>query len=432
MLKNHRHDILYTVLLFIIVFLGQITIAYMWQERNVFSQYDVVFDTDPIRWHISFADGWGPEHIMHPLGNYLIAVPIRIIQLIGSAVGLIDDGAAFRNAIVVYVAPFFTALKAVCFYYIFRALKFDIIQTLLATAIAMLSFSSVVFGAVPSSYPLTGFGFAFVTLCSILVIKNASKVRIGMLYLASIFTIGISSSNVMFVGWMKWSEYLSKGIAPMKSFWRAVFVTAPLLIAIFTVFFALNHIVSELRDQPVSEGEFSNLQDFLSKYVPPIEVQAEKAVRFPEMITRTFIATVPINNPDTSRLLHDDPIKVELSYIKKDVDIFAILYGVFGLVLIICGASNALKRDDIWKPLMTSMLASLATFWIFFAWFGLGVFLYSQNWYVPCMLLVASCLNTDFFNSPRGRMLLCALLVYMLVSDIYVINDVTQRFVPTY
>lgn len=428
--KIDSSDKISVLLLFCIVLTVQVIIALMWQERNVFSQYDVVFDTDPIRWHITFADGWGPEHIMHPLSNYLVAVPIRIIQLIGSTTGLIEDGGAFRNSLVVYVAPFFTALKAVSFYCIFRVLNFNLVQTLLATGIAILSFSSVVFGSVPSSYPLTGFGFAFVTLCTILIIKKESKISRGMLYVASIFTIGISSSNVMFVGWLKWFEYIAKDIKPVKGFTRAVLMTAPLLISIFIAFYALNHIVSELREQPVSEGEFSNLQDFLSKYVPPIEVQGEKALRFPEMITRTFIATVPTNNPDSGLFEHGDPIKVELSYIKKDVDVFSIIYGIVGLLVVGGGALIASRRDDIWKPLILSMLVTLGTFWLFFTWFGLGVFLYSQNWYVPCMFFIAAWLNTGFFHSKLGRSLVIALLVIMLVGDIYVINEVTQRFVP--
>lgn len=418
-------------ILFIVVFSGQAILASNWSSKNVFAQFNIIFDADPSLWMDMFTSGWGPEHIMHPLGNYLISIPIRVIDAIGSVLGIIEDKEHFKMQLALYVAPFFTALKGVSYYIVFRLLKLNEIHSLLATGFAVLSFSSIVFGSTPSSYPLSGYAFVLTSLCAISIVRFSNSLSKTAYYFASVFAVGITASNILFIGWLRWFINMENEIKPVLSLKKAITNSFAILAFTIVAFFTLNFIASSVRGTEPAKSEALYFVEFLGKYVPPIEMQIEKALRFPEMMTRTIVPTVPVQNPDTNLFEFKAPIKVELSYIKQDFNIFSALYTLVAFLLIGGGAFHAYRISRIWQLLTLSSVAIIVSYWIFYSWIGLSIYLYSQTWHGPVLFLMSGWLSRPFFNSKLGIGCLVTLLLAMFAGNLYVLQYITKWFVPS-
>lgn len=428
--EKYSRDIMSALTIFSAVLVGEVILASFWSSKGVFDQFNIIFDADAALWLDMFSTGWTPDHLMHPYGNYLVSIPIKILSEIGSLTGLTDDPTSFSRRLALYIAPFFTALKSVCFYILFRMLNFTTLHSTLITIFSVLSFSSVVFGATPSSYPLSGFAFTFTILCSMLVIKYSNKYSNALYYGASLFAVGLTSSNIIFVGWMRWFINLSRGCNPYKSLLNAMLNSAALLLFVIISFYTLNHIVSKVRDVDPTSSQSEYLAQFLDKYVPPISVQAEKAVRFPEMMGRSIVATMPVQNPDTNLFEYNDPIKVELSYVKKDFDYVSLICTLVALILIGGGGIINYHKGGILKFLTISSAAAIISYWGFYSWLGMSIFIYSQIWHIPVVFLASGWLHKPLFSNRLGMGLIVTILFLMLISNIYVISTFSEWFVP--
>lgn len=427
-IKNiERVDLLSAFSLFIIVMVLQSILANIWAEKGLFDQFEIIFDSDPNEWLLFYSTGYGFESLQHPLANYIVSPFLRIIEKIFSIFGLVEDSKTFKLALSLYVAPFVTALKAVTFYTIFRLLNIGWLQALLASTIAALAFSSVVFGATPESYPISGFVFALLTLCSISVVTFDTKLAKVGFYAASILAIGATLSNVIFVGWTIWFINHQKGLSPFSSWYYAVFKSGAVLIITILLSLALGKVVAELRGEEISDHD-TNTLEFLASYVPPLETQIEKFYRFPEMVARTIIPTFPVHNPDSQVFKFDMPIKIEFSYLKKEYDIWSLFYTAMAFLLIGGGGKIACQKGGKWNSLAFASFATLITYWVFYTWFGLSMFLYSQNWYVPSILLLAGWLNKLIFNSTRGIFILSAVVVALVIANIITLNFINVQF----
>jgi len=427
-IKNiDRIDLLCAFSIFTTVMVLQSILANIWAEKGIFDQYEIIFDSDPNEWLLFYSTGYGFESLQHPLANYIVSPFLRIIEKICSIFGMVEDSEAFKLTLSLYVAPFVTALKAVTFYTIFRLLNITWLQALLASAIAALAFSSVVFGATPESYPISGFAFALLILCAICVVMFDTKIAKFGLYATSILAIGATLSNVIFVGWTMWFINHRKGFSLFSSWYRAVFSSGIILIITIVMSLVAQKAVSELRsEEPINHD--TNTLEFLASYVPPTKVKIEKFYRFPEMVAKSIIPTFPGHNPDSQVFKFDMPIKIEFSYLKNEYDIWSLIYTIMTIFLIGGGCKIAHQIEGNWKSLAVSSLAALGTYWAFYTWFGLSMFLYSQNWYVPSILLLASWLNKPTFSSTHGILLLSSVVIALTIANLITLNFINGQF----
>ena len=426
-MKLGRRDIITILTIFLFVLIFQSMLAASWSSYGVFDQYNVIFDADPNSWKSIFANGWSVGGFGHPLLVYFFSVPIRAIGALGSFFGFISDEVGFREALAIYVAPLCAALKAICLYLAFRLLNLGILDACLAAGFGFLSFSSVVFGATPSSYAVTGLGLALITLFALVVHIKADRVSYSGLLVAGLLAIGTTISNVIHFGWMHWATQTAKGRAPVSALVGSVVVGALVMFVVLSVFFVL----SELRGVKRNSSDLMVTGDFLERYQPSVYKQVENFARFPEIVARTFIPTTPAQKENKLAIQNNNLIKFELTFNDIKFGIFPAILGTVSLLVFGGGAVLSYRHGGIWRWIGLASTASMVTFGILYSWFGINTFLYSQHWLVPSVFLIGAWLNCSFIRSRIGYGLISGALAFMLLSNFYVLGNINQWLLET-
>lgn len=402
-------------------------LAASWSSYGVFDQYNVIFDADPNSWKSIFANGWSVGGFGHPLLVYFFSVPIRAIGALGSFFGFISDEVGFREALAIYVAPLSAALKAVCLYLAFRLLNLRILDACLAAGFGILSFSSVVFGATPSSYAITGLGLALITLFALVVHIKADRVSYSGLLVAGLLAIGTTISNVIHFGWMHWATQTAKGRSPVSALVRSIAVGALVLFATLSVYYVL----SEVRGVQRSSSDLMVSRDFIELYQPSTREQIENFLRFPEIVARTFIPTIPAQKQNKLAVQNNDIIQFELTFNENEFGIVSVFLGTVSLLVFGGGAVFSYRHGGIWRWMGLASTASILTFGVLYSWFGVNTYLYSQHWLVPSTFLIGAWLNCSFIKSRIGYVLISGALVLMLLSNFYVLGNINQWLLET-
>jgi len=206
----------------------------LWASYGIYDQYNVIFDTDPNHWLSSISHGWALANFNHPLGPYIFSVPIRMFET-GAALTGWPASIAFRESIGLLVAPLISSLKIPAFYIAFRTLGLKWPEALVVTALGTLAFSSVVFGPVPSGYPITGGLYAvafFAAALSVTVFRHSS---LAGLITVGVALIGITITNVISVGWFLWARFSILGSGSVRALVNAIVVAGFLLVCVLAV-----------------------------------------------------------------------------------------------------------------------------------------------------------------------------------------------------
>ena len=402
-------------------------LAASWSSYGVFDQYNVIFDADASTWKSIFANGWSVGGVNHPLLVYFFSVPIRAVGALGSFFGFISDEVGFREALAIYVAPLCAALKAMCLYLAFRLLNLRILDACLAAGFGIFSFSSVVFGATPSSYAVTGLGLALITLFALVVHIKADRVSYFGLLVAGLLAIGTTISNVIHFGWMHWATQTAKGRAPVSALVRSIAVGALVLFATLSVFYVL----SEVRGVERSSSNLMVSRDFIDEYQASARKRNEHFVRFPEIVARTFIPTIPAKKQNKLAVQNNDLIQFELTFNGIEFGIVSVILGIVPLLVFGGGAVCSYRHGGIWRWMGLASTASIFTFGVLYSWFGINTYLYSQHWLVPSVFLIGAWLNCSFIRTRIGYGLLSGALVLMLLSNFYVLGNINQWLLET-
>lgn len=424
---TRREDIIAIFTISLFVFIFQSMLAASWSSYGVFDQYNVIFDADPNTWKSYFANGWSVGGFTHPLLAYYFSVPLRAIGALASFFGFISDEVQFREALAIYIAPLCGTLKAICLYLVFRLLNLGIFDACLATGFGIVSFSSVVFGATPSPYAVTGLGLALMTLFALLVHIKADRVSHSGLLVAGLFATGTTISNVIHFGWMNWATQTANGRAPVSALVRSVAVGALVLFAALSVFYVL----SEVRGVQRSISDLTVSRDFVERYQPGAQKQIENFVRFPEMVARTFIPTIPAQKENRLAVQHNNIIQFELTFNEIEFGIFPVILGIVSLLVFGGGAVLSYRDGGVWRWMGLASTASILTFGGLYSWFGTNTFLYSQHWQVPAVFLIGAWLNCSFLKSRLGYGLIFGALILMISGNIYVLEKINQRLIET-
>ncbi|WP_339865710.1 hypothetical protein [Paremcibacter congregatus] len=425
-IKNiSNQDTITVFIIFILVFICQSKVAVIWSSYGVFDQYNVIFDTDPNTWKANFSNGWSVGSFNHPLLTYFFSLPLRALSAIASFLGLIENQEEYREAFAIYVAPVCTALKAVCFYLSFRLLKLGPSEASLATGFAVLGFSSVVFGATPSSYAVTGFGLVLSTLLALsLYVQSTTIKNIGFI-ISGIFLVGITSSNIIQFGWMVWLVQSAKSRIPLTILGRSIAISS----MVFSATIMLYYTSSITRGVERNTTDIMVSSDFVKRYTPNSKEQVNKLIHFPELIARTFIATTPTEKENSLAIQHNSPIKFELTYTNTGFGISSFILSLVSIVVVCGGATIAYRQGGLWQQLSVASMASLFSIGLLYSLFGINMFLYSQTWYIQCVFLISAWLKLSFFKTQIGRISVGFILLMMTLGDLHVLTNITQQII---
>lgn len=417
-----RNDFAISIAGFMLVFAGQSLLAATWSTYGVFEQVNVIFDTDPSTRKLAFAHAKSLKVFNHPFLSYYFSVPIRVIQVSGSLLGLVVSEENFREMLALYVAPLCSALKTACLYFSFRLLGLKAIDACLISALGSLSFSSVVFGATPTSYAVTGFALALVTLLTLVFYIHPSRRNQVALIFAGLVSIGTTVTNVIHFGWMYWTTITSQRLYTVRGLVKSTLLSALMLSSAVVVSYGL----SEVRGENPEPTDLVVSGEWIKKFQPNLGDKIEGLARFPETVGRTFIPTLPERANNRLAILRDKSIQFELSYENVRFGSVSFLLSIVALVAVGGGALRSYNLNGNWRKIGIASTLSIVTFGVFYSWFGLNTYLYSQVWQVPSLLLIGSWLKNPPLDSRIVRSGFSLVLLCFLLGDIYIIKIINQ------
>ncbi len=412
-----RSDFLIALLIAIIAFALHAALAIRLNSYGVFDQYNVIFDADPNEEKSWFAHGYSLGGFNHPLLPYFFSIPIRVIAAIASKLGVINEEVVFREILALYIPPILSAIKAVSLFLAFRVLRLHTVDAAMATAIGVLSFSSLIFGSTPASYVVSGAGLALITLFSLLSCCGTSSLMKVGLALSGFFSIGTTVSNVIHYGWMTWMIPISEKRKPVPALTRSIAGAAILLLITLLLSWALGFV----REGNVDHSRLMLSKEFVDHYKPSVSQQISNGARFPEMLARSFIPTVPLQKDNLLALQDGDPIEFELTFNGVEFGLGSAALWLSG-IMILGGVVVSYHLGDLWRWAGFASVASLLTSGVLFSWFGTNTFLYSQYWQVPGAILIGAWVHFISVRFKIGRGLLAALALVFVIGDLYVLN----------
>jgi hypothetical protein len=418
-----RRDLLLLAVIGVAVLALQSWIALGLAATGVFEQFDVFFDTDPVYWQSAFAQGWEDGDFYHPLLAYYFSVPIHVVARV-AAWGGVEDLPGLRQVLALHVAPLATALKAVCFYLVFRKLQLDRVPAFLAAALGALGFSSVLFGSIPESYPVTGMAMALVALAAV-----SWGGRFGLRQLAgalcvATFTAGITASNIIYCGWSLWSS-MAQRTGAIRAIWRAAVLCAVALVIALLVGMAIE------RFRSADDGGASTTQSqapLFMKFTNSPAAMLENAVGFPAMVARSFLPSAPriTANPLAERTVGRYRQQFTYNGMSGWLQLSG---GLLAILVLAGGAVIAWKAGGAWRLVAMSSVPSILSYWALYSYFGSNTYLYSQVWYVPSLLLAGAWFTLPVLRSRLAAVLMALVLGGLLAADLAAITSIRESLV---
>ena len=348
-------------------------------------------------------------------------MPIAAISWLASFFYPLEAPFAFREYLAVFASPLVTALKCILVYIAVKLMGLNSLKSFFVACISALSFSSLVFGALPSSYPFTGFFFALAYVLAILSLIYVNRLTFLGTLLVGFFAIGVTSSNLAHLGWLLWIRFYKKQGRLILSFIKSATISAIVLIAVLATYFALTAIRG---GELVLSDLVSNDKSFLHAHTPEISESLVNFARFPEKIARTYIPTEPVKKNNRLYQEEEDKYDFELTYNYITLNLSSILLWVGALFVLIGGLIISFRQGGLWRLLGLGAAGSIVTYWLLYSYFGYNTYLYSQHWQVSVIFLVATWLNTRFFSRRQGTYILVAITLFLLLADFYMLNKI--------
>lgn len=415
-------DLLIAAAFALVVLVVEALIAARLDIAGVFDQYDAVFDTDPVFWHRVFAHGWDRGDVYHPLLTYYFSIPNRAVAWLASIIGIAPDEFALRRSLGVFVAPVVTGIKIGVLYLVFRKLDLQRFLAVAGAAFAALAFSSLVFGALPESYAVTGMAFSLVILYALSDRTASGPLHVAGQVALTIFTIGITISNVIFCGWAEFARRMHR-IGMLNAFLRAVAVCALALLLAVGGGVALNLLRGPDPSNPPAQTEASG-PSFL-KFTNPPAVAAQNFIEMPAFLAMTVVPVVPGQTGNEIAEASMDRHRLQFTYNDSGGWRVALL-AVAGLLGFGGGAIIAHRAGGAWRIVAWSSLLSILSYGLLYSYFGRNTYLYSQVWYVPCVLLAAAWLRLDCMRTRVAKFCLAAMLGLMLAANLWVLAAILE------
>jgi hypothetical protein len=294
------------------------------------------------------------------------------------------------------------------------------LRATLAALASAFAFSSVVFGAVPSSYALTGALMAALAVMTAAAVKWDRPVLSAAMLAVETLTAGTTSSNILGVGAMRWARTVRVLRDLVPGTVRAALLSAAVLLAVLLASTILGR-VRGFDTVATPSGEF------VARFTPTPAQMVERVARLPERLGRTFVATVPGEEANALGIKYESPIRFTFTYEHLAFGVAEAGLALVGL-LVAGGAWVAYRAGGAWRVLGLGSLSSVAAFGGLYSVFGLNTYLYAEAWQPSAAILLAAWLGPVWTWAPRLRVALFAgLVAVMAIADARVVANMTSR-----
>jgi len=379
---------------------------------GVFQYLDVLFDTDAAWFLQGFSDGrgtgtaWGARSLVHPNVANLINPPLRFVAAVCSAVGVCGAPPEIvRPKLALLVSPIAAAGEVVFVFLTIRALYQSQPRALLVALLTLALLPTLLFGAVPESFALTGCAFAALFY---LASRTAigSPVHTGWWVVVGLALTSITVTHIWLFG-------LSYAVVQSRPRWLTVAGcrdAAGVSVAAFgcTVVIALA-VASGYGARRDYETGIEQVADLRAPREGLAERRWTDAARegvglavagafrlVPKALGHTLLPP-PASIQGTTRGLtsvpgedSDRPVpSLHANYRYTAAD-----WGTVVTLAALAGAIAAATRSQGPQRLVYRLaIVLVAANWAFHSLFGVELFLYAKHWSVPVAILLAAWLE---------------------------------------
>lgn len=248
-----RPDLVIALLVAAVVFGWNYRLERDFDRLRTLTQYDVLFNADPITRLDSIANGKAlpNEMVIHPGFKLFFSRPIRLAGKLARAFGAINSSSKaeydFRRSLGLLVVPTVSGLTIALTYGLLLAVGLPRRSALLMSVLAASSFSQLIFGSVPDHMPVTGLSVAICLALVVDMAKNAGSVRFWPWTLAGAFTTTTTITNSIPFALVFATSSLLSTCSPLRAIRRTLLICASSAVVSLVIFGAGRYVC---RSQP--------------------------------------------------------------------------------------------------------------------------------------------------------------------------------------
>jgi len=381
-------------------------LAIQWYEKGYFSVYNIFFDTDANTNLSSISHGWGRHSITHAFLE-IFSIPVRIVEFIYSIMFLVTDRLEFRELVALSISPIFSSLTIIYFYRCLTLLDIKTHDANIFTLIFAASFSNIIFAIVPETYAISCFLISYLIFYFFKNERKESSGHIAVWFILAISLSGITITNIclfflVFMVHLLKNERLSWFDAIKKA---SLYSIVALLLVIS--FYKLSHLVLDIKTG--GEGSVKWVETYLTSSF--WEFQRNTINLFSASIN-SFSATYPtITVNDKCGDFTCNAISFTRG--KSDFLLLSCVAIIWGTILF---HSRKFVFEKKWQSLYIICGLIITFNFALHILFGREMFMYTQHWITPLLLLLVPIILNKRFISIGLLLLLVIMNVNFLLN----------------
>ena len=365
---------------------------------------DILFDADPRSMLKSFSEG---QHLglKHPNLMPFVAPPIALAAAVLAPIADVSED-EMRHQLGRLVSPATAALQAALTFALLCLLEFTTAQAAAATLLMLASFSSFIFGAIPESYALSSLALTIAYLLAVLSRGALTWKWIAAWIAVGVFAMGVTLTNVVQIAIVLLAATWSSRW-PLRSGIPAV--------AIGIAIVALTGVSSYVLDWALVPKDPDRSQGIVARVAKPLDVNVNRYLapdvwqrlgRFPTAIGNAFAPP---------RLTLSENVRARYRHLGFTLEATPNLVGGgdplgLSIVLLLAAGGVCSLLALVSRAVAVASVATLALWWALAFW-GWELFLYSQQWMIAAIVLLAGVMK-----APRIGPVMTAVVAVLAVA----------------
>jgi hypothetical protein len=387
-------------------------LAQCFDELRAFRQYDVFFNADAVarvRCMVANECG-GRSSFAHPNLAVFVNPPLQLVAgalTLGGLSGI--DEASARRFVALCVSPLASALKAPVVFYVLLGLGLTVAQAGLLAVVSVVSFSQLIFGAIPESFALSGLVIAAAYLFALRSMRTADR-RLWPWVLLGVLMAGITLTNLVVVILLFAAVGLHAGERIRAVLGRVAILVGLVLLptAALPVIFADTY---QLQEVSVEGGT-----EYTRRWLKTHRV-VDRALATPSAWAHAFAAPEPRRGKNLPAHAMGSRYPYRFVVDHRD-DVFCFRHPVgFLIVLLLVAGALGYRGAPAHARWMCGASLGIVTFnWALHSVWGVDLILYSQHWHLSLLIPLAGlCLWTKL--PARGASLLFVGLILAVFAQ---------------